>query len=57
MENNEVSSNDSQLLPFSNDAEQAVLGALLINPEVFSSVAEIIKPDYCYLPQHKAIAD
>ncbi len=57
MENNEVLSNDSQLLPFSNDAEQAVLGALLIDPEVFSSVAEIIKPDYFYLPQHKAIAD
>lgn len=56
MDNNEILNGDSQVLPFSLEAEQAVLGAILIDPEVISSVAETIKPEYFYLPQHKAIA-
>lgn len=56
MDNNEILSSESQVLPFSLEAEQAVLGAILIDPDVISSVAETIKPEYFYLPQHKAIA-
>ena len=56
-ENIELLSDESQVLPFSLEAEQAVLGAVLIDPDVISTVAELIKPDYFYLPQHKAIAN
>ncbi len=56
-ENIEILSDESQVLPFSYEAEQAVLGAILIDPDVISEVAELIKPDYFYVPQHKAIAN
>ena len=57
MDNQEILNNESQVLPFSLEAEQAVLGAILIDPEVISEVADIIKPECFYLPQHKAIAE
>lgn len=40
---------------FSIEAEQAVLGSILVKPECFSSVAVLLRPEYFYLPQHKAI--
>lgn len=46
---------DNGMLPFSLEAEQAVLGALLLDPSCLSGVTMILKPDYFYLPQHKAI--
>ena len=42
-------------LPYSLDAEQAVLGALLKDPECLPIVSDIMKIDHLYLPQHKAI--
>lgn len=57
MDNQEILSNEAQILPFSLEAEQAVLGAILIDPEIISDVAEIIKPEHFYLPQHEAIAE
>ncbi|MGN0173611.1 MAG: replicative DNA helicase [Acutalibacteraceae bacterium] len=57
MDNQELISADSQVLPFSLEAEQAVLGAVLIDPDIISDVAEIIKPEHFYLPQHIAIAN
>ena len=42
-------------LPFDTEAEQAVLGAILIEPSCFSQVTLLLKPEYFYLPQHRAI--
>ncbi len=44
-------------LPYSLETEQAVLGSILINPECVSVVLSHIKPDYFYLPRHKAIME
>lgn len=46
---------DNGTLPFSLEAEQAVLGSVLLDPACLSAVTMILKPDYFYLPQHKAI--
>ena len=40
---------------FSIEAEQAVLGGVLLDPACFPSVAALLRPEYFYLPQHKAI--
>ena len=40
---------------FSIEAEQAVLGGVLLDPACFPSVAVLLRPDYFYLPQHRAI--
>ena len=42
-------------MPYSLEAEQAVLGSILIDPACITQVLIIVKPDYFYLPQHKAI--
>ena len=42
-------------LPYSLDAEQAVLGAILKDPECLPTVSDMLKIDHFYLPQHKAI--
>ena len=44
-------------LPYSLETEQAVIGSILINPECVSLVLTHIRPDYFYIPQHKAIMD
>lgn len=46
---------DNGTLPFSLEAEQAVLGSILLDPSCISAVTMILKPEYFYLPQHKAI--
>ena len=52
MPNNNVG---SASMPYSLEAEQAVLGSILINPDCMEDVVSIVKQDYFYLPQHKAI--
>ncbi|MFA6947693.1 MAG: replicative DNA helicase [Eubacteriales bacterium] len=42
-------------LPFSLEAEQSVLGSVLIDPERFPSVATMLSADDFYLGEHKAI--
>ncbi len=42
-------------MPFSNEAEQSVLGAVLIDPTVINEVLINIKPDYFYIPQNRKI--
>lgn len=42
-------------LPFSLEAEQSVLGSVLIDPERFNSVATIIGPDDFYVAEHASI--
>ena len=42
-------------LPYSLDAEQGVLGSILINPDCFDEVAQIVKQDDFYLENHAEI--
>ncbi len=42
-------------MPYSIEAEQAVLGCILIEPSCMTQVQLIIRPDYFYLPQHRAV--
>ncbi len=46
---------DSSNDPYSLEAEQAVLGCLLIDPGCLLSVVDILKSDCFYIPQHKEI--
>lgn len=56
MKNNETSLTDTGLTKsYSIEAEQAVLGSVLIEPLCFSTVSMIVRPEYFYLPQHRAI--
>jgi replicative DNA helicase len=41
--------------PFDHAAEQAVLGSLLITPDMYYDVAGILTADMFYRPQHRAI--
>jgi len=51
----DVNSSNSITLPYSLDAEQAVLGSVLINPDCMEDVVNIVKQEYFYLPQHRVI--
>lgn len=42
-------------MPYSLEAEQAVLGSILLEPSCITQVQIILKPEYFYLPQHRAI--
>ncbi len=44
-----------RLLPQSVEAEEAVLGALLVNPASLGKIVEFIKPESFYKPAHKQI--
>ncbi len=44
-----------QQVPFSLEAEQSVLGGILIDPSSITRVADTIKSEHFYLPQHQAI--
>lgn len=47
---------DGLKLPFSAEAEQSVLGAVLLDSQCLDRIAEILpKPDYFYLENHKLI--
>ncbi len=50
-------SSDGLNMPFSIEAEQAVLGSILIDPECISNVLTNVRSEYFYLPQHKSIFD
>ena len=51
----DIFSRSDKTLPYSLEAEQAVLGCILIDPAVLGKVSLTIKPDYFYLPQHRSI--
>ena len=42
-------------LPFSNEAEQSVLGAILIDPPSINLVMDKLKPEHFYIPQNRRI--
>ncbi|MDK2802916.1 MAG: replicative DNA helicase [Oscillospiraceae bacterium] len=44
-------------IPYNLEAEQSVLGALLLDPSCMSKVLEYIKPDCFFHPQHNQIFD
>lgn len=46
---------DTLNMPFSLEAEQAVLGSVLLEPTCMPQVMLYVKPEYFYLPQHRAI--
>ena len=50
-----LTSMDDVNMPYSLEAEQAVLGSILIDPSCITQVNIMVKPDYFYLPQHKEI--
>ncbi len=56
-EKNSLPNFDNINLPYSMETEQAVIGSVLINPECISIVLSNVKPDYFYMPQHKAIIE
>ena len=46
---------DEITLPNSIEAEQAVLGCVLTNPDALSRAVNLLRPEYFYLPQHREI--
>lgn len=56
-ENKNDSNFEGASLPFSNEAEQSVLGAILIDPPSINLVMDKLKPDHFYIPQNRRIYD
>lgn len=42
-------------VPYSVEAEQSVLGSVIIDPKCISDAVSGLKPEYFYIPQHQAI--
>ncbi len=55
MADNSLLSFDNIQMPFSAEAEQAVLGSILVDSSCLSQAAVYISPEAFYLPQHSAI--
>ena len=51
----DMNTSNSITLPYSLEAEQAVLGAVLTDPECMEDVTNRVKQEYLYLPQHRVI--
>ena len=47
--------NDGLGLPYSLEAEQSVLGAVLVEPDSINTLADKVRADFFYLPEHQAI--
>ena len=46
---------DGGKMPYSVEAEQAVLGSVLVEPNCLNDIAVSMKAEYFYIPQHKEI--
>jgi replicative DNA helicase len=44
-----------QIVPHSREAEEAVIGAIMINPEAYYDVAQFLQPDDFYIHRHRWI--
>lgn len=55
MAERELLNDDGQMLPFSLEAEQAVLGSILLDANCLVEIGDSLKPECFYLPQHVAI--
>ena len=42
-------------MPFSLEAEQAVLGSILIDPTCITNIIEYVRAEFFYIPQHQEI--
>ena len=51
----EATTTSPQLVPQSREAEEAVIGAVLINPEAYYDVAQFLRPDDFYIHRHRWI--
>ncbi len=47
--------NDGLGLPYSLEAEQSVLGAVLVEPDCINIIADKLRTEFFYLPEHQAI--
>ncbi len=47
--------NDGLGLPYSLEAEQSVLGAVLVEPDSINLLADKVRTEFFYLPEHQAI--
>ena len=45
----------AQQMPYNLEAEQSVLGAVLIDPACFGEVMENLRPEAFYRPQHQQV--
>ncbi len=50
-----VIENDGLNLPYSMEAEQSVLGSILMQPDAINQVMDILNANHFYLPEHQAI--
>lgn len=48
-------SNSTSLIPQNIEAEEAVLGAVLVNPNTLIKIVEILKPESFYKPAHRYV--
>ena len=55
MADNQAFTGDGLGLPYSLEAEQAVLGAVLVEPQCMNDVADALRTEHFYLPEHQAI--
>ncbi len=55
MADNNILSFENINMPYSLEAEQAVLGSILVDPSCLSQAAVFVNPESFYLPQHQAI--
>ena len=46
---------DSQLMPQNIEAEEAILGAILVNPSCMNKIVEHLRPESFYKPAHRYI--
>ena len=53
--NTQNTNKDMHLIPQNTDAEEAVLGAILVNPVVLTKVVEGLKPDCFHKPAHRHV--
>jgi replicative DNA helicase len=49
----EAPASTSQVVPHSREAEEAVLGAVLINPESYFEVSQFLRPEDFYIQRHR----
>ena len=47
--------NDGLNLPYSMEAEQSVLGSILLQPDCINQVMDLLSSNHFYLPEHQAI--
>lgn len=46
---------DGGRVPYSVEAEQSVLGSMIMDPQCIAEVVTMVKPEFFYIPQHKDI--